>query len=132
MTDQEFIEAFEDCSLPAANFEHSQHVRLAWLYLQRHSALDALAKFTKGLKRFAAHNGKANLYHETITWSYIFLIHERIARTEGAQDWDTFVRENTDLFSWKPGILNAYYREETLASDLARKIFVFPDKHNHQ
>ncbi len=128
MKDQEFIEAFENCTLPAATFDHSHHVRLAWLYLQSYSVLEAVSKFAEGLKRFAAYNGKANLYHETITWAYIFLIHERMARARHPRNWQAFVAENADLFNWQESILKHYYRDETLASELARKIFVLPDK----
>jgi hypothetical protein len=31
------------------------------------------------------------------------------------------------LLTWKNGILSRYYRAETLASDLARAVFLFPD-----
>ena len=43
-------------------------------------------------------------------------------------DWDEFARRNPDLLIWKNGILSRYYQEATLQSDLARSIFVLPDK----
>jgi len=30
--------------------------------------------------------------------------------------------------SWKDNVLGKYYREETLASDLARRTFILPDR----
>jgi len=78
MTDEEFIAGFEACTLPAETFHHEQHVRVAWLYLQRYSVLQTLERFSENLKRFATANGKPNLYHETITWAYVLLIHDRI------------------------------------------------------
>ncbi len=71
--------------------------------------------------------GKAERYHETITYSYLFLIRERMERTS-AGDWEEFAIQNPDLLQWKPGILDRYYRESTLRSDLARNVFLFPDK----
>ena len=44
-----------------------------------------------------------------------------------AQTWEQFSNANRDLLIWKPGLLNRYYTEETLKSDLARNVFVFPD-----
>ena len=44
------------------------------------------------------------------------------------EDWEEFARQNTDLLVWKDGILSRYYREGTLKSDLARSVFVLPDK----
>ena len=50
-------------------------------------------------------------------------------RTEpSAIDWDEFVRRNPDLLAGKNGILTRYYRETTLQSELARSVFLFPDK----
>ena len=57
MEDQEFIERFEACTLPAENFHHEQHVRVVWLYLQRYPVLETLNRFSESLKRFATANG---------------------------------------------------------------------------
>ena len=127
MTDEELIEEFEDGTLPNGCFHHCEHVRVAFLYLTRYPVLEALQVFSKTLRRFAEARGKPQLYHETITWAYVFLIRERMARTGKNQSWDEFARGNPDLLLWKDGILTRYYRAETLTSDLARAVFVLPD-----
>lgn len=128
MQDDELIEGFENCTLSGANFHHRDHVKVAWLYLRRNSVLETLDRFSAGLKRFATANGKPNLYHETITWAYVFLIHERMQRPGGEKSWQEFVDKNADLFDWKDNILKAYYRDETLTSEMARRMFILPDK----
>ncbi len=125
MNDEEFIAQFQAGTL--ANFHHQEHVRMAWLYLQRASVLDAIAGFTHDLQQFARAQGQPNLYHETITWGYLLLIHERMARG-GEQPWEAFARANPDLLTWEGSVLKTYYHPDTLASDLARRVFVFPDK----
>lgn len=127
MTDEELIEQFEDGTLPNECFHHREHVRVAFLYLTRYPVPEALQIFSKTLRRFAEARGKPQLYHETITWAYVFLIRERMARTGKNQSWDEFARGNPDLLLWKGGILTRYYRAETLTSDLARAVFVLPD-----
>jgi len=102
-------------------------VRLAFVYLSQYPVLHALEKFAAALQRFAASRGKTQFYNETITFAYFFLIRERMARSDGAT-WEEFARQNPDLLTWKDGILSRYYREATLQSDLARTIFVLPDK----
>jgi len=126
MTDAEFVSSFEDRTLPAAAFHHRDHVRLAWIYLRRHSPLEALARFAEGLKRFAAFNGHPGLYHETITWAYLFLIHERMAGGAEGGTWEEFAARNPDLLAWKPSVLDRYYDPETLGSERARRLFVLP------
>ena len=128
MTDEEFIRRFEDCTLSPENFHHQDHVRLAWLYLRQHPTLAALAKFSQGLKKFAASLDKSARYHETVTWAYILLIQERMARG-GEESWQAFAEKNADLLNWQDNILKNYYAEETLKSDLAKRVFIFPDRH---
>ena len=127
LTDADFIRSFEDCTLPSSAFHHRDHVRLGWLYLRRHPPLEALARFADGLRRFATANGHPGLYHETITWAYLLLIHERMARGE-APTWEEFAAGNPDLLGWKPSILDRYYHPETLRSELAKRVFVMPDR----
>ena len=127
MRDEEFLERFENCTLPKESFHHKDHVRLAWLYLRSRPLLEALKRFSESLKRFARAHGKGGLYHETITWAYMFLINERMMRGEETS-WEEFADNNPDLFNWKESVLGAYYNEETLKSELSKRIFVFPDK----
>jgi hypothetical protein len=127
MSNEELIRRFESDLIPEDSFHHSDHVRLAFAYLCEHPVLPALEKFAGALKRFAAARGKTQLYNETITCAYLFLIQERMARCEAA-NWEDFASQNSDLLMWKDGILNRYYCEATLMSDLARKVFVLPDK----
>ena len=127
MTNEEAIHCFENNVMPDDSFHHPDHVRLAFAYLCQFPVLKALEKFANALKRFAAARGKTQLYNETITCAYFFLIRERMARSEST-DWEEFARRNPDLLTWKNGILNRYYREATLKSALARNVFVFPDK----
>ncbi len=128
MTDDQFIAGFESGSLAADSFHHSDHVRMAFLYLCRYPALEALQRFSTSLARFAIANGKPNLYHETITWAFLLLIRERLARTGCQQTWTEFAAANGDLLNWKDHVLKKYYRAETLASDLARTTFLLPDR----
>jgi hypothetical protein len=127
MTDQELMDGFENGTLPKECFHHREHVRVAFLYLTKYPVLEALQLFSKSLRRFAEAHGKPELYHETITWAYVFLIRERMARAGTNQSWDEFARNNPDLLAWKDGILTRYYCAGTLTSDLARAVFVFPD-----
>jgi hypothetical protein len=127
-TDEELIARFESASLPPSAFHHAEHVRMGFAYVRQYSLLVALNKFSAALKHFAIVHGKANLYHETITWAYLVLINERIARAEAPQSWDEFANANPDLLIWKGGLLDRYYSRDRLQSELARWAFVFPDK----
>lgn len=126
--DGDVLRAFEDCTLPASRFRHQDHVRLAWLMLVLDDLPEALRRFREGLRRYASSLGKPGLYHETITVAYLLLIHERQERGPRGEDFEAFARRNSDLLTWRPSVLARYYRDLTLASDLARRTFLLPDR----
>jgi hypothetical protein len=128
MTDDEFMASFEDCRLPGNSFHHCDHIKMAFLYLTRYPALEALQRFSSALTQFATANGKPDRYNETITWAFLLLIRERVARAGNQQDWPEFSAANADLLNWKENPLKKYYRDETLVSELARHTFLLPDK----
>jgi hypothetical protein len=127
MNNQELIRRFETDTIPEESFHHADHVRLAFAYLRECPTFEALQRFSAALKRFATARGKTQLYNETITCAYFFLIRERMALCENVT-WEEFACDNPDLLVWKDGILSRYYFDATLRSDLARKVFVLPDK----
>jgi hypothetical protein len=128
MTDPEWIQAFERCTLPNGSFHHAEHVKMAFLYLQKYEPLEALDRFSSSLRRFAAAHQKPGLYNETITWAFLLIIRERIVRANCCQTWPEFSSANADLLCWDENILKKYYRKETLSSELAKRIFLFPDR----
>jgi hypothetical protein len=129
MTDSDFVYAFEACTL--TDFHHRDHVRLAWIFLREQPLLEALERFTTSLKRFATSQGSPGLYHATITWAYLLLIHERMERMP-TDDFESFARGNADLLTWKPSVLDVYYDRATLDSELARRTFLMPSRSDPQ
>lgn len=128
MTDSEFVAAFEAAELSNEPFHHADHVRMAWIYLSRHSLPEAIKRFSAALQRFALAKGKHGLYHETITLAYLLLIHERMRRDTAPRSWEQFAAENPELLDSPKKFLSQYYSEQLLNSPHARRVFVFPDR----
>jgi hypothetical protein len=136
MTCDDLIRQLEDCTLPAAAFDHHAHVQAGFGYLQRLGFAGALGAMGTALRRFAAHQGKHGLYHETVTAAFLALIHERMAAdlADGgkeialagarALDWECFAARHPDLFT--SDVLARYYTKEALCSAIARHCFVLP------
>src|SRR5712692_9485091 len=101
MTNQEIIQEFEQGRAPAGSLHHADHIRVAFAYLSQYSVLEALQKFCAALQRFAVAQGKPHLYHETITWAYLFLIRQRMLRAGDPQTWEEFAAANPDLITWE-------------------------------
>ena len=122
--DETLVAAFEDATLPPSAFGHEEHLRAAWWILRHTPGPAGLSRFADALRRYVARHGAEDKYHDTITWAYLLLLRERID-DGGADAWPAFRAAHADLLA--PGCLHRWYRPETLASDRARRGFVFPD-----
>jgi hypothetical protein len=127
LSEDELIAQFEARTLAPSAFPHREHVRLAWAYLRRETLADAIVKFCGGLKTFAASIGKAGLYHETVSWAFMLIIQDRIARGRH-ETWEAFAAANHDLLLNGRQLLERYYQPVTLDSPLARATFIWPDR----
>lgn len=128
MQDEELLSKFDDTSLPLSEFRHEEHLRVAFLYLRRHALLEVLERFPAALQRYAAAHGKHGLYHQTISWAFLFIVHERIAAGGKTATWEEFKHRNGDLLQGSKSTLAKYYRDDTIASPAARQYFVMPDR----
>ncbi len=126
MKDENLRRAFEDCSLDPKLFDHRNHLRLGWLYLQELPTALAIEKFTSGLRCFTRHVGATAKYSETISWFYMLAIAERQSK-QPCDNFDNFLESNPDLLAPGAPLLKQAYKAETLGSDLARAVFLLPD-----
>jgi hypothetical protein len=127
MTDDEFLAAFERCSLTKADWTHAAHVRVGWLYSSTGESFDCvLVKVRQAIKRFNhAVLNKPDGYHETITHGFLRLIQERLRIAPPGEDFASFRLKHADLFS--SSALEKHYSKALLDSPLARQEFVAPD-----
>lgn len=127
MTESEakFLQAFESCALPAEQWTHHAHVRMAWLCLGEADFIQALERMRAGIRRYNAEVlDKLAEYHETVTVAFAQLI---AARRRSGESWQAFAERNQDLFARTPPVLATYYSRERLMSDEARRRFIEPD-----
>ena len=87
---------------------------------------EALAGFAEALERFATVNGQPDLYHETVTWAFLFLVNERMRTGRDGDSWSEFAERNEDLLRFKDGPLFDYYGEDVLDDSRAKEVFVLP------
>ena len=124
MTDEQFLLALESCSLPESEFGHHAHVRAGYLYLKKSRFAAALERMRQSIRAYAAHHGKSDRYHETITVASLALIQQCMFERGDAGDWATFARANPALFD--PKLLERFYDRAVLESELARRVFLLP------
>lgn len=125
MTDLEFTTAFETCALPAEDFHHRDHLRLAWLYLRRYGRDRAAVEIAESIRRFAAHLNASQKYHQTITVVWLELVHLAMQSLPDTATFDDLLEACPELL--QKSALAEYYSSGVLNSETARSIFVPPD-----
>lgn len=125
MSDDEFLAAFEACTIPKADWTHEAHVRMAWLYLSRLPFADALQKVRTGIQRYNRSLGNTTGYHDTITVAFVRVIAHRMQDGEG---YTAFRERHPDVLDRKLPALLRYYTEARLKSAEATERFVDPDR----
>jgi hypothetical protein len=127
MTDAEFLAAFEDCTLPAAEWTHRAHVRMAWICLSAGNSFEAvMAKVRGGIQRLnLVVLGKPEGYHETITYAFLRLIDAALREETADGTFESFCRRHPSLLS--PHVLLRYYSKDLLSSPKARREIVSAD-----
>ena len=124
MTDAEFVRAFEDCTLEP--FHHRDHIRLAWIYLGIYGAPLAAVRISESIRAFAAHHGKSEKYHETMTQAWMHLVRHAIRLSPSGADFDEMIGRFPDLLD--KNRLAEFYSEAALNTPAARSGFVPPDR----
>jgi len=114
--------------IPAAQFPHREHVRMAYEMLRRHDFAETVLHYSRALRAMTARAGKPEAFHQTVTIAFLSVIAERMEsrRVDGdADDFAGFTRANPDLFG--KSVLSRWYGPERLASAAARRTFLLPE-----
>ncbi len=124
--DRVFLRQFEACLFPKDEFQHREHVRLAYILLTQHVAREAHARFRSALKAFISYHGiEKSKYHETITHAWLLAVDFFMNLSDPSASSEEFISLNPRLL--KTEILLTHYSRELLFSEGARTAFVEPD-----
>lgn len=127
MTDDDFLRAFFELSLPHTAFHHVDHLRLTWLVVKREGQPAAERLLANGIQRYAAAHGHRDRYHETITRFWVRLVaHAIVDGRSGPEDaFDEFVAAYPLLLD--SGLPLRHWSREALFSAEARRTWQEPD-----
>lgn len=125
LSNEAFVQAFENCEIAGQSFRHADHVRLAWIYVTSYGLEVAEQRFCEGLQRLASHLGVPEKYHLTLTLAWLRAVSARVTpgRAKSFEDW---IAAHPALLD--RGFLHHYYSESLLASPEARASWVEPDR----
>jgi hypothetical protein len=125
MSDEEFVRAFLDGSLPPSQFHHRDHLRLSWCLIRQRGAEPAAGAISTGIQRFATHHGQAAKYHETLTRFWVRLVAHLMAAHPEIASFDDFIAAFPHLLD--KDLPYRHWRRETMGNATARATWVEPD-----
>ncbi len=122
---------FTACTLPAAEWTHTAHLRVGLWHVARYGVAGALHRLRPGIGRLNESHGNQNTatsgYHETITAAYVRLI----AAFLDAAGSDATTDARADALLSSPladrRVLLSYWSAEALMSPAARARWTPPD-----
>jgi len=106
------VRRFERCEYALEEFRHSEHLKVAWTYLQLYGYEAAVSRMRAGLQRFSAHHNKSG-YNETITVFWMRKLQQQYA---------------LDLREMPKETLFLHYTRKRVLSDQAKKQWMEPDR----
>lgn len=126
ISDDKFIEQFENQTLPPELFDHYGHLRLAWLYLNMHPLEQAINKVTIGLSVYATSLGATDKFQHTLTEAIVRIMAIRMKRCN-FDTLESYLKSNRDLVDDILTVVGTHYSHDQLNSARARTEFVCPD-----
>jgi hypothetical protein len=125
MSDDAVLLAFETCQLDPAKFHHADHVRLAWLCIQRYGARRAEAALLDGIRKFAQHAGVPEKFHYTITIAWARLVAAACCKSDSCDSFYEWIKPHPELLDKR--LMNEHYSAGRLESLQARCGWLDPD-----
>ena len=125
MNDEAVLQAFEACQLDPAKFHHADHIRLAWLCVNRYGAGEAEARLLDGIRKFAQRAGAPQKFLHTTTIAWVRLVTSRQVRSRADEKFEDWIANSPELLN--KNLLNQYYSTGKLESLEARHGWLEPD-----
>jgi hypothetical protein len=125
MDDITFLRAFETCELPKELFHHREHLRLSWTCLKIQPQQEAEQRVENAIRRYAAHLGASEKYHQTITLAWMRLVGVAVKRASANASFEQLLEAFPELLD--KDSLGKFYSPALLQSAEARERWVEPD-----
>jgi len=106
-------------------FNHREHIRLAWLCGRREGREAGIVAFRAALLHVLEKHGDTSKYHATITQFWGYVIAQAINAAPEIDDFALFADQNPPLFD--KNLIRQYYRSALLFSEAARQRWIAPD-----
>ena len=97
LTDAELTDAWQAQTLGGTGISHIDHVRIAWVLVQRHGAEAAEERLVEGTRRACDHYGVPEKFNEPLTRRWAREVAGAVDRGPAGESFDGFIARNPEL-----------------------------------
>ena len=125
MDEAQLLSLFESCQLPRRMWNHRAHITVAYLYLQQYPLDEAITRLREGIQHYNAVAGQGVGYHETVTQTWVRIIHAVIQNHGAADCARHFFDRHAYLLDKTLPLL--FFSDHRIMAREARNTFIPPD-----
>jgi len=126
LTDTEFEEKFENCSLDSKVFTHEAHLRLAWIHIKNYGIDKAIDNVRNQIQKYVELLGASDKYNETLTIAGVRIVYHFILKSK-RDNFKDFIEENKRLKNHFKLLVASHYQTDIFNSVAARKKYLHPE-----
>ncbi|MCB0689534.1 MAG: hypothetical protein KDC53_23505 [Saprospiraceae bacterium] len=127
LADQNFVEAFKDCTLNPGWFTHEAHLRIGYLYINIFGVRLAAKKLCQGIAKFDNAHGDGTKFHRTITMASIAIL-QHFREKSNSCNFADLLNEYPVLKNNFKGLLLTHYSENLIYNEESRIFYKLPDR----
>jgi N-formylglutamate deformylase len=126
LTDIEFENRFNNCTLNPSLFTHEAHLRLAWINIDMYGIDIASINIQKQLEQFVAAVGAQDKYNKTLTLAALKTVNHFKLKSK-SKTFKEFINEFPRLKTSFRELITSHYSFDIYNSALTKKEFLQPD-----
>jgi len=126
LSDNQFEQQFQSCTLDPALFSHEAHLRLAWIHINKYGEEQAIINVCEQIRRFAENAGAHNKYNETVTIAAIKAVHHFMKRST-SNSFIELIEEFPGLKNNFKVVIGSHYSTNIFKSSEAKVKYMEPD-----
>jgi hypothetical protein len=126
LTDSQFEQTFQTCTLNPELFTHEAHLRLAWIHVKKYGVEKAIENVNVQLLQFVDHVSARDKFNKTVTVAAISAVNHFINKSKSDSFVD-FIQEFPRLKNNFKELLAFHYGHDIFKSEIAKREYVEPD-----
>ena len=126
LTNPQFEQQFENCTLAPSLFSHEAHLRLAWIHITQYGIEQALENIPRQIVNFVDNLGARDKYNQTLTIAAIKAVYHFVLQAK-SKEFKDFIQEFPQLTTNFKGLLASHYSVDIFTDTQAKRDYVAPD-----